>query len=109
MMFLLRNIRAPPTIGSLAAMAPPATAKAITALALINLIFIVGTPFSVRPRASAGPYQCGGHLRYVPNCRSDAVSCIHLRVGWVICFEPICEAPCGSPRVHMMENQTAAL
>src|SRR5215467_6231891 len=53
MMFLLSNIGAPPTIGSLAAMARPATAKAITALALSNLIFIVGTPFSVRPRASA--------------------------------------------------------
>src|SRR6516164_9688603 len=50
MMFLLSNIGAPPTIGSLAAIAPLATAKAITALALSNLIFIVGIPFSVRPR-----------------------------------------------------------
>ena len=48
-------------------------------------------PFFSEAAGLGGPYQCGGHLRYVPNCLSDAVPCIYLRVGWVICFEPICE------------------
>src|SRR4029077_9462515 len=58
MMFLLAYIGAPPTIGSPAAIAPPATARATTAAALSSLNFMMRTPFLSRrglglPLASA--------------------------------------------------------
>src|SRR6516162_5760299 len=56
MMFRLAYIGAPPTIGSPAAIAPPATANAMPAAALSNLIFMIRAPLGVSPRASARPW-----------------------------------------------------
>src|SRR5215467_8744925 len=82
MMFLLAYIGAPPTIGMPAAMAPPATAKATTAAVLSNLIFITAPSVT-----AAGPRvvlsQCGEHVRYAADCRSDATACIQIRTQGV--------------------------
>src|SRR5215469_5522397 len=77
MMFLLAYIGAPPTIGFPAAIAPPATARATTAAALSNLIFITRPPCLIRRGPRPAFDQRGEQLPYGQECRSDATGCIH--------------------------------
>src|SRR5262249_53880394 len=84
MMFRLAYIGAPPTMGSPAAIAPPATARAITAAVLSSLIFMIGAPFGLSSWASAALGQCDEHLPYEPGHGLDAARCIHFRIRRVI-------------------------
>src|SRR5262245_34754863 len=95
MMFLLAYIGAPPTIGSPAARAPPATVRAIAETALSSLIFMMRAPFCL-----VAGLGCPWSMRRTSPLRAqEPIGCTRLhpifyRAG--NSFEWTCEPPSAS-------------